>query len=113
MLELQQISDSVLPSLGVCVKVVTELFTPVCVGGGVVVVVVSFTCTVVAFPVDGAEVLIYMTSSVDVVSVALLVLCGCDVGIVELGSGVVIVVLLICVVVLVSIAIVLLRCSLG
>lgn len=80
-----------------------ELFTPVC-------GVVMFTCTIVTFPVDGAEVLIYITSSVSVGSVVLLKYCGCDVGIVTLGSDDVIVVLLICGVV--SIVIVLLRCSL-
>lgn len=58
--------------------------------------VVPFTCTMVTFPVDGAEVLIYMASSVDVVSVVMLVWCDCDVGIVTLGSGDVIAVLLIC-----------------
>lgn len=84
-------------------KVVAELFTSMC-------GVVTFMCTMVMFPVDGAEVLIYMTSSGDVTSVVLLVRCDCDVSIVKVDLGVVIVVLLICGVA--SIDMVLLICSL-
>lgn len=102
-LDVQQISDSVLPSLVVCVKVVAELCTTVC-------GVVMFTFTMVMFPVDGAEVLIFITSSVDVASV---VWCGCDVGIVTLGWGVVIVVLFcaVVIVVLLCAVIVVLMCA--
>lgn len=84
-LDVQQISDNVLSSLDVCVRVVAELFTPVCV----------VVCTTVTFPVDGAEVLIYVTSSVKVLSVVLLLNPVCNVAVVTSSSGVVIVVLLI------------------
>lgn len=89
-LDVQQISDSVL---------LLETF----------VKVVTFTCTLVIFPVDGPDVLIYRISSVDVASVVLLV-CGCDGSTVMLSSGVVRVVLLMSGVV--SRVMVLLWCSL-